>query len=131
VSTPESNKELVRSLVEAVNRRDLDRLDEIAAGEFASVARRWVSPFQSSFPDFEMQLVDLIAESDKVVAHLRCSGTHRAEWLGVAATGERFENVDEVYIFRIEDGKLAAAIGVEDNLTRIRQLGIRLESPKA
>ena len=39
--------------------------------------------------------------------------------------GRRFEGVDEIYIFRVRDGKLASAIGVEDNLSRMRQLGIR------
>jgi hypothetical protein len=42
----------------------------------------------------------------------------------VRATGRRFENVDEIYIFRVRAGKLVSAFGVEDNLTRLRQLGI-------
>lgn len=121
----EANKRLVRRLVqEAVRERDLDVLDQIAAGEFAEIAKRWVSPFQSAFPDFEMEIVDLIAEGEKVVARFRCSGTHRGEWLGVPATGRRFENVDEIYIFVVQDGKLVSALGVEDNLARLRQLGI-------
>lgn len=127
--TYEANKELVRRLVAAVNRRDLNELDQVAVGAFASAARRWVSPFQGSFPDFEMRIVDLVAEDDKVVAHFKCSGTHRADWLGIGATNNRFEDVDEVYIFRVENGKLAGAIGVEDNLARMRQLGIRLTDP--
>jgi predicted ester cyclase len=100
-------------------------LDEIAAGEFARAARRWVSPFQSAFPDFQMEVVELVAEGDTVVGHFKCSGTHRGEWLGVPATGRRFEGVDEIYIFRVEAGKLVSALGVEDNLTRLRQLGIQ------
>jgi hypothetical protein len=115
----------VRRLVrEAVGERNLEVLDDVAAGEFATVAKRWVSPFQSAFPDFEMEIVDLIAEGEKVVAHFTCSGTHLGEWLGVPATGRRFENVDEIYIFDVRDGRLVAAVGVEDNLTRLRQLGI-------
>ena len=55
--------------------------------------------------------------------------THLGEWLGVPATGRRFENVDEIYIFQIEDGKLIAARGVEDNLGRLKQLGIGLVPP--
>jgi hypothetical protein len=43
----------------------------------------------------------------------------------VPATGRRFEHVDEIYVFHVRDGKLASAIGVEDNLSRMRQLGIR------
>jgi predicted ester cyclase len=122
----EANKQLVRRLVEeVVNRRDPEPLDELAHEEFAAVARRWISPFRSAFPDFTMEIVQLVAEGDTVVGHFRCSGTHRGEWLGVAATGRRFEDVDEIYVFRVRDGRLEAAAGVEDNLSRLRQLGLR------
>lgn len=123
----EDDKQLVRRLVdEAVGGRNLDVLDEIAGGEFAEIAKRWVSPFRSAFPDFEMEIVDLIAEDDRVAAHFKCSGTHRGEWLGIPPSGRRFEGVDEIYIFRVQGGKLVSALGVEDNLTRLRQLGITL-----
>jgi predicted ester cyclase len=68
--------------------------------------------------------VELIGEDDTVVGHFRCSGTQLVEWLGVPATGRRFEDVDEIYIFHVRDVKLVSASGVEDNLTRLRQLGI-------
>jgi predicted ester cyclase len=121
----DANKELVRRLVEeAINPRDPEAIDELASGAFAEAAKAWVSPFRGAFPDFQMEVVELVAEGDTVVGHFRCSGTHRGEWLGVAATGRRFEQVDEIYIFRVEDGKLVSALGVEDNLNRLRQLGI-------
>jgi predicted ester cyclase len=121
----EANKELVRRLVrDAVLAHDPDVLDDIAAGEFAQLAKHWVRPFQSAFPDFQMEIVELIAEGDKVVAHFHCSGTHSGQWLGVPPTGRRFESVDEVYIFEVRAGRLVSALGVEDNLSRLRQLGI-------
>jgi predicted ester cyclase len=121
----EENKQLVRRLVdEAVGRRNLEVLEELADGEFATTAAGWVRPFQSAFPDFQMEIVELIAEDDKVVAHFKCSGTHSGEWLGRPPTGRRFEQVDEIYIFRVRDGKLVSALGVEDNLTRLRQLDL-------
>ena len=121
----EENKRLVRRLIdEAVREHNLEVLDELASGEVAQTAKRWVRPFQSAFPDFEMEIVELVAEGEKVAAHFRCSGTHQGEWLGVPATGRRFENVDEIYIFEVKDGKLVSAVGVEDNLTRMRQLEI-------
>jgi RimJ/RimL family protein N-acetyltransferase/predicted ester cyclase len=127
VPDTEANKRLVRRFVEeVVVERDPDAVDELAAGEFARATKRWVSPFQSAFPDFRMDVVDLIAEGETVVGHFRCSGTHRAEWLGVPATGRRFEDVEEIYIFRVQDGRLVSALGVEDNLTRLRQLGIEV-----
>jgi predicted ester cyclase len=123
-------KQLVRRLVEeGVGRRNLGVLDEVAGGAFAERARAWISPFRGAFPDFEMEIVSLVEEGETVVAHFRCSGTHLGEWLGVPPSGRRFEDVDEIYIFRVEDGKLASAVGVEDNLTRIRQLGIGLVAP--
>jgi predicted ester cyclase len=119
------NKQLVRQLIdEAVGNHNLEMLEEVAAGPFADAARRWVAPFEGAFPDFTMEIVELIAEADTVVGHFKCSGTHEGEWLGVPGTGRRFERVDEVYIFKVRDGKLVSAAGVEDNLSRLSQLGI-------
>lgn len=122
----EQNKLLVRRLVEeAVNRSNLDVLDEVADGEIALAARHWIGPFRDSFPDFRMKIIDLIAEGDKVAAHFRCSGTHLGEWTGHPPTGRRFQDVDEIYIFRVSNGKLTGATAVEDNLARMRQLGLK------
>jgi hypothetical protein len=78
----EENKQLVRRLVhEAVGRRNPDVLDEVAAGDFAQAAKRWVQPFQNAFPDFEMEIVDLIAEATRssptsaARAHIGTSGS--------------------------------------------------------
>ena len=125
MTNDDRNKGLVRRLVEIVNERDFGSIDEVATGQIASEAKRWVGPFTESFPDFHMEVVEVIAESDKVVGYFKCSGTHQGEWRGHAPTGRRFEAVDEVYIFNVEDGKLASAVAVvEDNLTRLRQLGL-------
>jgi alkylmercury lyase len=127
-----ARKDLVRRLVEeGVNRGGTDVLDEIATPAFAEAARRWITSFPDAFPDFRMEIVTLIEEGDTVVAHFRCSGTHFGKWLGVPATGRRFETVDEIYFFDVADGKLAGARGIEDNLSRLRQLGISLVPPPA
>ena len=121
----DESKALVRRLVEIVNARELEALDEVARGQIAEGARAWIGPFRDSFPDFRMEVVDVIAEGEKVVGHFKCSGTHQGEWRGNPPSGRRFEDVDEIYIFRVEDGRLASATAVvEDNLTRLRQLGI-------
>ncbi len=127
MSQTEQNKELLERLTEIVNRGDLDAIGEVATGQIAAEAARWIGPFRQSFPDFHMELVDAIAEDDKVVGHFKCSGTHRGEWRGTAPTGRRFEGVDEIYILKIEDGKLATVVAVvEDNLTRLQQLGMEM-----
>jgi predicted ester cyclase len=125
MSALDESRALVLRLVEIVNGRDLDAIGEVATGQIAREATRWVGPFTASFPDFRMEVVDVIAEGDKVVGYFKCSGTHQGEWRGIAPTGRRFQDVDEVYIFRVEDGRLSSALAVvEDNLTRMRQLGL-------
>ncbi len=129
--TVEGNKALVRRLVEeAINGRQIELVDELADGQLAAAAKRWIGPFRESFPDFEMQIVELVGEGDHVVAHFRCSGTQRGVWQGIPPTGKRFRDVDEIYIFRIRNGKLAGFSAVEDNLTRLRQLGFELRPAK-
>ena len=120
----ERNRALVRRFVEIVNDGDAGAVDEVATGRFAEGARRWIEPFRKSFPDFRMEVVDVIAEPDKVVGHFKCSGTNEGEWQGEPPTGRRFEDIDEIYIFAVEDGKLAGSLAaIEDNVKRMRQLG--------
>jgi predicted ester cyclase len=117
-------KGLVAALVEAVNARDEAALAEVTDDRFAVAARRWIAPFEGAFPDFQMRLVEAVSEGTTVVAHLKCSGTHLGDWLGIAATRRRFEDVDEIYVFRIRNDRIVDGFGVEDNVSRIRQLGL-------
>ena len=122
----ERNKEVVRRLVdEVMNAGRMDVVDELYSPSLAPKAKRWIAPFRASFPDMRMEVVDLIAEGDKVVGRFTCSGTHLGEWLGHAPTGRRFEAVDEVYIFRLREGRIVHAWGIEDILGRLEQLGLR------
>lgn len=123
---PEQNKAVVRQLVDEVfNAGRLDAIDEIYAPSLVTEARRWIAPFRASFPDVRMEVLDLIAEGDRVVGRFTCSATHTGEWLGYAPSGRRFEAVDEVSIFRFSEGEIVAAWGIEDNLARLEQLGLR------
>ena len=121
----ERNKAVVRRLVEEVlNNGDLDLVDRLYAPELAPAARRWIAPFRASFPDVHMEIVELVAEGDKVVGRFTCSATHLGAWLGHAPTGRRFERVDEVSIFRLRDGRIVHAWTLEDTRSRLEQLGL-------
>jgi predicted ester cyclase len=121
----EDNKAVIRRLVaEVLNGGRLEVIDELYAPELALAARRWITPFRASFPDVHMEIVELIAEGDKVVGRFTCSATHLGEWLGQAPTGRRFERVDEVAIFRLGDGRIIGAWSLEDSLSRLQQLGL-------
>lgn len=124
--TARAHKAAIRRLVdEVLNGRRLDAIDDLYAPEMAEDARHWIAPFQASFPDMRMEIIDLIAEGDTVVGRFACTATHLGEWLGHSPTGRRFEAIDEVSIFRFRDGRIVEAWGIEDNLTRLEQLGLR------
>lgn len=121
----ERNKHVVRRLIkEVMNEGRLDLIDELYDPRLAPAARRWIEPFLASFSDIEMRIDQLVAEGDTVVGRFSCSGTHTGAWLGQPPTGRRFTNVAEVYFFRIADGRIAAAWGLEDTYGRLRQLGL-------
>ena len=116
-------KDVVRRLIaDVMNGGRLEAIDELYSPSAARGARRWITPFRTSFPDMHMEIVELIAEEQTVVGRFRCSGTHLGPWQGRPPTGRRFENVDEVSIFRIAGGRITEAWGLEDTLSRLRQL---------
>ena len=108
-----------------LNAGRLDVVDELYAPRLAPVAKRWIAPFRASFPDVHMDVVALIAEDDQVVGRFTCSGTHLSDWLGHAPNGRRFEAIAEVSIFRLREGRIVHAWGLEDTLGRLEQLGLR------
>jgi predicted ester cyclase len=120
-----ANKSVVRRLItEVLNGGRLEIIDELYAPGLAPAARRWIAPFRASFPDVHMEIVELIAEEDKVVGRFTCSATHEGDWLGHGPTGRRFERVAEVAIFRLREGKITKAWSLEDTLSRLEQLGL-------
>ena len=126
MSEQERNKAVVRRLVdEVLNGGRLDVIDELYASELAAEARAWIAPFLASFPDTRMEIIDLVAEGDRVAARFVCSGTHTGEWLGHAPTGRRFERIDEAGFYRFRDGRIVESWGVEDTLRRQEQLGLQ------
>ena len=126
VSEQERNKAVVRRLVgEVLNGGNLDTIDQLYAPDLAAEARAWIAPFLASFPDTRMEIIDLVAEGDRVAARFVCSGTHTGEWLGHAPTGRCFERIDEAGFYRVREGRIVESWGVEDTLRRLEQLGLR------
>jgi predicted ester cyclase len=118
-------KETVRRFIdEAVNGGHDEIVDELFTPEMTAVVREWFGAFRSSFPDLNMELLDLVAENDKVVGRFACSATHLGDWRGHPPTGRRFERVDEVYFFTFSGERIAAVWGIEDTLDRFQQLGL-------
>ena len=126
IQVSERNKAVVRRLVEQVlNGGQMDVIEELYAPALVAEAKEWIAPFRVSFPDVRMEIIELVAEGNTVVGRFTCSATHLGDWLGFAPTGRRFEAVYEVGIYRFRDGRIMETWGIEDNLGRLEQLGLR------
>src|SRR5215210_1928632 len=99
----EQNKAIKQREFEAVNQNNLDDLEEVIASDVTSHPARpgqapglegvkqLFSSLHAAFPDFHIDIEDMIAEGDKVVARVTASGTHQGEFMGTAPTGNRVE----------------------------------------
>src|SRR5262245_8804598 len=129
------SKTVVQEFVDAWNTRDFDRFGSLMApGAVLHVAGRDVpcdpagtraiaEEWTTAFPDWRFTLLGLVAEGDRVVAHIPYSGTHRGAIVGVEPTG-RSCTVDEMVVFRVADGRIAEAWEVFDEAGMWRQLQV-------
>jgi steroid delta-isomerase-like uncharacterized protein len=138
--TSEANKALVRELFACVDRGDLEGLLELVAEDIVIHTpvpgvengregfRAFMQGFFSAFPEQSVEIHDLIADDDQVVARHTHHATHGGEFLGAPPTG-RTAQVDGIEIFRIQDGKVIEFWHNDDLLSLIQQLGL-IPSPE-
>ncbi|MDQ4094789.1 MAG: ester cyclase [Actinomycetota bacterium] len=125
MSNIEQNKAKVRLLIDRViNEWCIEEIGSVFKPGVADKARQDFVSFREAFPDWRMELNEMVAEDDTVVARFTCRGTQRGEWQGDPPTGKAMA-VDEVFFFRFEDGLVADVWGLEDTWTRKGQLGLR------
>ena len=78
----------------------------------------------TSFPDFRMDVEDLVADADKAVARVRATGTHQGEFMGVPPAGTAVD-IELIDIMRFDHaGLVCEHWGVADMLSLMQQLGV-------
>jgi steroid delta-isomerase-like uncharacterized protein len=129
------NKALVRRYVEEVlNKKNLALIDELFASNFIdhdssmpeargpAGVKGLAAMAHAAFPDLQFTVKDMVAEGDKVVYRYSLRGTHKGDFMGIAATGKQI-NVTGIHIYRVSDGKLQEEWENWDMLGLMRQLG--------
>lgn len=83
----------------------------------------FVLPSRAAFGDFTPKVLQMVAEGDSVVVRTLNTGTHRATWAGIPATGRTisFEAWD---CLRFANGQIEECRGIYDPATIFRQLGV-------
>ena len=77
---------------------------------------------RSAFPDIDFSIKEQVCEGDKVVSRFDWTGTHKAEFMGVPATGRQVR-VWGVVIDRLEAGRIKDTRILMDALGLMMQLG--------
>ena len=77
-----------------------------------------------AFPDFNLEILDVVSEGDVAVARWRATGsfTGSGRFLGLLPTGQRMD-IEGVDIVRVRDGKIARIDAYTDSAEMARQLG--------
>lgn len=74
-----------------------------------------------AFPRYELEVLDMVAEGDRVACRMVFRGTHRGDFQGIEATGR--DATMSVYAFyQVADGKIADAWVLADGADLVEQL---------
>ena len=111
------SEKVVRNIVNAINRQDLDALldyladdvtaylsgfDEIVGKEGVRIS--WTE-WYTAFPDVVFRVDRMLSQTNTVVVEIIGTGTHKGGILGVPATDKKFEGVG-IWVFDFDDGKV-------------------------
>jgi predicted ester cyclase len=127
MSTDE-NRAATKRVFDALGKGKLEAAQKVLGTDLKKGAAESAKIAQRALPDLRIELEDLIAEGDKVVARWTASGTHKGAtkhaWFGsVKGTGKGL-NVTGITILRFENGRVAETWGLTDELGAARQLGL-------
>lgn len=135
MTTVEENIAIVRGMLEAFNTRAFDRAVEYVApalvrhdltGAYPGVNAANLADFAAELiggaPDLQVIEHDVVAGGDRVAARITMEGTHEGLLFGREATGRRF-TVNEMAIYRLEDGKIAETWQLMDIAGFMSQIG--------
>lgn len=134
-SRREENEAVVREFVRRVwQEKDVEAMDRLFTADSVlhdpSGDRRGVDSFKQynrryhdAFPDLEYEVLDVVADEERVAFRARMRGTLEGEFRGSEPTGKSFE-AEGIVIARIEDGKIAERWASYDALGMMRQLGL-------
>jgi predicted ester cyclase len=130
------NKYLVqRFYTEILSQNDLERVNLFIGPNYLDhdagpgsvigpeLVRTQAQALRSIFPDFTLEIEDIIAEDDRVVTRVVIRGTHQGQWGQIEPTGTNI-SVSGINIDRVEDGRIVEHWGEADTMGILSQIGV-------
>ena len=128
----ENKKTLQRNIDEMMNNGDYSKANEIMHEDYVSPRGGGIEESKqhrdflwTSVPDAHIEILDMIAEEDKIAVWQKVKGTFTGGLYGLKGKGQSF---DRVYasIYEFKDGKIIRSSNREviDTLSFFQQLGV-------
>jgi len=119
--TTESTREFIERYMAALS--GSDKSPELVAQYVTDESLiRHIEDFERSFPGYDLELEETVAEGDMVALRAVFSGVHQDEFQGIPATS-REVNLPVMLMYRIANGKIAQFWMSADSLSLLQQLG--------
>ncbi len=127
------NMEMFRTVVEeGFNKGNLGALDALFAPDYQEHQfglrptldgmKQDIQFLRTAFPDFHLEIADMVANEDEVWARMTGTGTHRGPFMG-PPTGKSFK-ITVFDVLRIKNEKISDHWGVPDRFAVMAQLGL-------
>ncbi len=132
--TPDEVKDLVRRYIDGVwNRGTIALLDALTTPDFQyrlggqpardrAAMALFIHGTHVAFPDWHVEIADLIAQSDRAAVRWHGLVTHGGPFRNLPPTGRRIA-VSGISVYRIVDGRIAAEWEQMDSIGMLQQLG--------
>ena len=138
--TERTNEQIMRRQYESLNRGDF----QAASQDFAESSKhqgqlvsrenrlRVLQDIYTTFPDYKLTIVDLVAKGDDVIIRSIASGTHKGVQrmtvngnllMGAAPTNKHFE-AQHIHWYKLQNGKIVEHFATRDDIGMTRQLGL-------
>ena len=137
LSKVERNKKNIERFKTCINTNDKVLAEELidSKAEFASLISDeklyggagylYVVEFmRKSFSDIHWEIVDMVAEDDKIAVSWICSGTHDGEFMGMPATGKKFSFSCMNFYYFNDEGKIVKDVAAQGMLGLLQSLGL-------
>jgi len=136
----ERNKDSILRYQERINNHDAKGAATYISDDMKNFGRvvgrvgiqRVLEDIFATFPDWHMEILEMVATGDVVVIRQKVSGTHLGTGglpvnggllVGAPPTGRRFE-VSHMHWYTLRDGKIVEHYGNRDDLGMMQQLGL-------
>jgi steroid delta-isomerase-like uncharacterized protein len=129
------NKQVIRQYFEAYDRQDTQRIGQLVSSSNYTfhlsgmpspmdwnVTKQFYAATWSAFPDLHHDILDMVAEGNKIAVRYNIIGTHKGELQGIPPTGKEVSFGAMDFITLIES-KVAEEWEIADTMGLMQQIG--------